>query len=88
MPFPAEEMTGVLSLLNSSRKFTLVFHSWALLILWGKYVAWENQNNLFQLLHVAQILLALCVKFILHNLVFVIQLNLSTKRHYHTSILF
>lgn len=36
----------------------------------------------------AQILLALSVKFILQNLVFVTQLNLSIKRHYHTSILF
>lgn len=65
-----------------------MFHSQVPLILWCKNVAWENQINLFQLLHVSQILLALCVKFILHNLVFVIQLNLSIKRHYHTSILF
>lgn len=65
-----------------------MFHSQALLVLWHKNVAWENQINLFQLLHAAQILLALCVKFILHNLMFVIQLNLSIKRHCHTSILF
>lgn len=63
-----------------------MFHSQTLLILWGKYVAWENQINLFQLLHAALILYALCVKFILHSLVFVIQLSLSIKRHYHTSI--
>lgn len=65
-----------------------MFHSQALLILWGKYLAWENQIDLFQLLHAAQILLALCVKFILPNLVLVIQLNLSIERHCHTSILF
>lgn len=65
-----------------------MFHSQTLDSVGYKYVAWENQIKLFQLLHVAQILFALCVKFILHNLVFVIQLNLSIKRYCHTSILF
>jgi len=65
-----------------------MFHSQTLVVLWDKCVAWESQINLFQLLYTAQILLALCEKFLLHNLVFVIQRNLSIKRHYHTSILF
>lgn len=34
-----------------------MFYSQALMILWGKYAAWENQIDLFQLLHAAQILL-------------------------------
>lgn len=64
-------------LLNYSRKLSLTFYSQALLVLRGKPAAWESEIALYQLLHIAQMLLALRVKLLLHNPVFVIRRNLS-----------
>lgn len=79
---PVEEVTLFFfsffpQLLNYNRKLSLTFYSQALLVLRGKPAAWESEIALYQLLHIAQMLLALRVKLLLHNPVFVIRRNLS-----------